>query len=34
VETFEPIRRQVEQRHRMDMPGAHSSCDLKFADSQ
>jgi hypothetical protein len=34
VETFEPIRRQVEQRPRMDMPGAHSSCDLKFADSQ
>ena len=34
VETFEPIRRQVERRPRMDMPGAHSSCDLKLAETE
>lgn len=34
LEAFEPIRQQVEQRPRMDMPGAHSSCDLKFAEMQ
>jgi len=34
AETFEPIRQQVEQRPRMDMPGAHSSCDLKLAEGQ
>jgi hypothetical protein len=34
VKTFEPIRKQVERRPRMDMPGAHSSCDLKLAESQ
>ena len=31
LRTFEPIQKQVERNPRMDMPGAHSSCDLKFA---
>lgn len=34
IRCFEPIRSQVKQRPRMDMPGAHSSCDLKFAEAQ
>lgn len=32
LKTFEPIRKQVEAAPRMDMPGAHSSCDLKLAE--
>jgi hypothetical protein len=32
LRTFEPVQRQVEQMPRMDMPGAHSSCDLKLAE--
>jgi hypothetical protein len=32
LETFEPIRKQIERTPRMDMPGAHSSCDLKLAE--
>jgi hypothetical protein len=29
LNTFAPLRRMVQQNPRMDMPGAHSSCDLK-----
>jgi hypothetical protein len=32
LRTFNVIGKQVEQRPRMDMPGAHSSCDLKLAE--
>jgi len=32
IRTFESIRKIVERRPRMDMPSAHSSCDLKLAE--
>ncbi len=33
VDTFTPLQEQVKHRPRMDMPGAHSSCDLRFAEA-
>jgi len=32
LQTFGPIRKLAERKPRMDMPGAHSSCDLKLAE--
>jgi hypothetical protein len=34
LETFSPLRRMVEQRPRMDMPGADGVCDLKLTSIQ
>ena len=33
LDTFVPLRRLIEKRPRMDMPGAHSSCDLQLSQA-
>jgi hypothetical protein len=34
LDTFSPLRRMVEKRPRMDMPGARNSCELKLTSAR